>query len=167
MLLRLLPLFYLLLLPQSLLAQHSGTRVGDTVADECPVTRPNQVVPVVPPMRDLPKAPNGSAWFGESGLWVLLPVNGVWKGLPLNTTGRSSLFEQELVWSLQGAGGKAETFPGLIVTGERLGSPGSPLVVRSTTLGGRVTVGFPTRGCWQITGRFGDEELAFVVRVVR
>ena len=162
-----LPLLFLLLLPQALLAQHSERIEGGVMAESCPVARPYKITPVVPLTHDLPKAPTGSSWFGAAGLWVLLPVNGVLKGLPLNTTGPHPVFERELSWWWQGHSAHAETWPGLIVTGERLGPPGPPLVVGRRTLSDTVVVGFPTFGCWQITGRYEDEELTFVLRVMR
>jgi len=94
-------------------------------------------------------------------------VNGILKGLPLNTTGRHLLFERELSWRWQGHSAHAETWPCLIVTGERLGPPGPPLMVDRSTLSDTVVVGFPTLGCWQITGRYEGEELTFVVQVMR
>ena len=67
-----------------------------------------------------------------------------------------------------------EPRPKLIVTGKRLDAPAPPLEVSSATNAVAavrsamlVGVDFPTVGCWQITGRYEDDELTFVICVAR
>ena len=67
-----------------------------------------------------------------------------------------------------------EPQPKFSVTGRRLDAPTPPMLVDQTTTNGWVTrnqpfmltgINFPTLGCWEITGRYKDEELTFVVWV--
>ena len=66
-----------------------------------------------------------------------------------------------------------EPTPLLTVTGKRLDAPAPPLVASQASNGFQdqvksfmvVGVNVPTEGCWEITGRTGDQELRFVVWV--
>jgi hypothetical protein len=177
--LRLLALPYLLFLSPGLLAQPAGT-IG--IPGTCSVTKPYQTSLFVPSPPYEAKTVKTQFWFGTDRLWTNLPIDGIWKGLPLDTTARHPTFGQKLFWWRQGYNARAEPQPNLIVTGKRLGHPTTPLEVspvtpleisratnafaapRSAML---VGLGFPTVGCWQITGRYEDDELTFVIWVAR
>jgi hypothetical protein len=123
MLLRLLALFELLFLWQGLLAQQSGTATTDAVPATCAVTKPYQTSLFIPPAPYEAKTAKTQFWFGTDRLWTNLPIDGIWKGLPLDTTARHPTFSQKLFWWRQGYNARAEPQPKLIVTGKRLDSP--------------------------------------------
>ncbi len=180
MFLRLLSLLYLLSLSQAVLAPQAPK--PESVPETCRVTRPYQTSLFVPPAPYETKTAKTQFWFGTNRLWTNLPVDGIWKGLPLDTTARQPTFGQKLFWWRQGYDARIESRPNLIVTGKRLDSPApllevspvTPLEVspatnafaapRSAML---VGIGFPAVGCWQITGRYEDDELTFVIWVAR
>jgi hypothetical protein len=180
--LRLLFLLLLLSLPRTVIAQQSGTKKPESGPGTCPVTRPYQTSLFIPPAPYAAKPGNGRFWFGTDRLWTSLPVTGMLKGLPEDTTSSHPTFSEKLFWWRQGYDAHAEPRPKLIVTGKLLDSPAprlevypvTPLEVspatnafaapRSAML---VGVGFPTVGCWQITGRYEDDELTFVIWVAR
>jgi len=162
----------LLSIQQAILSQQPTK--PESVAEACPITKPYQTSFFVPPAPYEANTAKGQFWFGTDRLWTNLPVNGIWKGLPLDTTARRPTFGQKLFWWRQGYNARVEPRPKLIVTGRRLDSPAPPLEVspatnafaapRSAIL---VGLGFPTVGCWQITGRYEDDELTFIIWVAR
>ena len=169
MLLRLLSLLCLLFIPQAILAQQSGTTKLDRVPETCPVTKPYQTSPFVLPPPYAAKAGSRRFWFGTDRLWTNLPVNGMLKGLGADRSAMHTTFSEKLFWWRQGY---AEPRPKLTVTGKRIDSPASPLEISPAANAFTkhasampVGVGFPTVGCWQITGRYEDEELTFVIWV--
>jgi Sel1 repeat len=172
MLLRLLPLLYLLLLPLTLLAQHSAVAKQEVVPDSCPATKPYQTSLFIPPAPYPTKTDSGTFWFGSDRLWTMLPVDALWSVPPLDATRRHPSINQKLGWWRQGYNAHAEPWPKLIVTGKRLDSSEPPLVVDRATDASfgqgsvmLVGLGFPTSGCWQITGHYEEAELTFVVWV--
>ena len=68
----------------------------------------------------------GQFWFGTDRLWANLPTDGIWKGLPRDTTPGHPTFFQKLFWWRQGYEGRAEPRPKLTVTGKRLDFPAPP-----------------------------------------
>lgn len=132
----------------------------------CAVTRPPQP-PFTPPAAYPPVAPAPNFWVGGNGLWTALPADGVWSALPRHADG----YGQKLFWWREGfvVGQEGP----LTVTGRRLDAAAPPLLVSSPTNastpeygdGMLVGVGFPTLGCWEITGRYADAELTYVVWV--
>src|SRR5438445_5314916 len=88
MLLRLLALFYLLFLSQGLIAQRSVTATTDAIPATCAVTKPYHTSLFVPPSPYEAKTAKTQFWFGTDRLWTNLPIDGIWKGLPLDTTAR-------------------------------------------------------------------------------
>jgi len=174
MLLRLLSLLCLLFIPHAILAQQSGTTKLDSVPETCPVTKPYQTSLFVPPPPYTAKVGRERFWFGTDRLWTNLPVNGMLKGLPVDTSSAHPTFSEKLFWWRQGYDGRAKPRPKLTVTGKRIDFPAPPLEVSPPTtaiMGNRsamlVGIGFPTVGCWQITGRYEDDELTFVIWVAR
>ena len=174
MLLRLLFLLCLNLLPDAVLAQQSETSKVAGVPESCPVTRPYQGTLFVPPAPYAGKAGNGRFWFGTDRLWTGLPANGMLKGLGADRSAMHTTFSEKLFWWRQGYDARMERQPKLKVTGKRMDASAPPLKVsRATNAGveGRsamlVGVGFPTLGCWQITGRYEEDELTFVIWLAR
>ena len=115
-------------------------------------------------------APSPLKWFGSDSLAVLLPHDGVWRGM-----GPDRNFSDKLFWLVAGfQPGMEDDFS---VTGRMLDDDGAllrPLVAGATNarhddFGGWTILtglGFPATGCWQLTGSFKGQELTFVVRVV-
>jgi hypothetical protein len=98
----------------------------------------------------------------------------VLKGLPEDTTSAHPTFDEKLFWWRQGYDPHAEPRPKLKVTGTRMDSPAPSLEVSQPTnamsserAAMLVGVGFPTVGCWEITGRYEDDALTFVIWVAR
>ena len=116
----------------------------------------------------LPWTFNG-AYFGTDRLWTMFPIKGVLKG-----TTASGATHLELVWFRQGYNQWVEPTPRLKVHGKRLDGTARGVAVSQPKFIGStprnamlVGLDIPDSGCWQITGRFEDEELAFVVWVTK
>ena len=133
--------------------------------DTCPVTRPPEQ-PFTPGPPYPASAPyRGKFWYGTEALWTMLPVGGRWDQLAHG---------EKVWWWREGYVGSEEPEPALAVTGRRLDGPAP--VARS---GPPATNGYhpdfhwamltgvtlPTPGCWEITGRYEDRALTFVVWV--
>jgi hypothetical protein len=99
-----------------------------------------------------------------------VPKNGEWSDLPHNRDG----YTQKIAWWREGYSWTAEPQPKLTVTGRRLDAAAPALNVSRATnayaedIGSVMLVGvdFPTPGCWQISGYYGDALLSFVVQVI-
>ena len=164
---RLLPLLYLLLLSPASLSQQAGTATRNDVPQSCPVTKPYQSSLFVPPSPYESSAGAGSFWFGTDRLWTGLPANGTWRGLG-HYTPNDPTFRQKMQWWRQGYDWHTEPKPKLKVTGKRLDATAPPLIAEANNVIGpppsmMVGINFPTLGCWEITGRYEDDELTFVV----
>ncbi len=174
MLLGLAALVFLLFVSQASLARHPGTSNSDRVPESCPVTRPYQTSFFIPSFPYPSKASAGDFWFGSDRLWTALPVNGTWRGLP-HYTPNDPTFRQKLAFWRTGYDWHTEPQPRLKVTGKRLDSPAPPLLsdqasnawVKPEQPLMMTGINFPTLGCWEITGRYQDDELTFVVWVAK
>lgn len=126
----------------------------------CPVTIANGSGP--------PGERRSSAHHGNGALWTVLPHDGIDRGGAPEPDGSTT---QKYPWWTVGTEG------GLSIEGRRLdaaatsslrarinsGMPENPF---ADVAGGRFWssgVSFPTRGCWQVTGRVGATSLTFVV----
>lgn len=156
------------------LTPQPGTAATKEVPASCPVTRPDQTGLFVPPSPYSRKTSPGSFWFGTDKLWTSLPRDGAWRGLR-GYTPDDPTFRQKLFWWRQGYDWDTDRRPQLTVRGRRLDAPAPPLHVDEPN-GGWVhleqpfiVVGFnfPTLGCWEVTGRYRDDELTFVVWVAQ
>lgn len=115
-------------------------------------------------------APSPLDWFGSDSLAVRLPSDGVWRG-----TGPERDFFDKLFWLVAGfRSGLEDEFT---IAGRRLDGGGSSLepIVSGVTHAGHddfggpavlTGLGFPTPGCWEVTGSFQGQQLTFVVQVV-
>jgi hypothetical protein len=149
--------------------QTSGIRKPDGVPSTCPVTSLFDK-PLVPPYPYPPNPYPGGSWFGSDRLWIVGPPV-VWKGLS-HSTPNDPTFTQKMQWWRQGYDPRIEPIPKLKITGRRLDAPARPLITEvSSTDGARpsmmVGMNFPTLGCWEITGRYEDDELTFVVWIAK
>ena len=108
-------------------------------------------------------------WYGSEGLAVLLSAGGMWRGM-----GPAHSYRDKLFWWRQGYDGSVEVAPKLQVAARRLDGQGSVSTPPRATgakhedFGGwamLVGLGFPTAGCWQVTGKYRSETLSFVVEV--
>lgn len=136
----------------------------------CPVTaKPSP--PFVPPS-PYPESPPAryerEFWYGRRELWTMLSEDGIWSGLPRSDAG----YGQKVFWWAEGYSVSREQRPELVVTGRRLDREAGPMTASQATnatadFGEAMLVGVavPTEGCWEITGRYRDEELSFVVLV--
>jgi hypothetical protein len=133
----------------------------------CPATQPPDPSFVPPaafagvPLRD-------AFWYGTPELWTQLPNAGAWDGLPRNDAGR----RQKVFYWRPGYDGRVEQRPALVVTLRRLDAAAPPVEIRNATnayFDGMwsmlVGVDFPTPGCWDVTARYRDAALTFVVDV--
>ena len=131
----------------------------------CPVTIPPQPALVPPPPWTRKPPPLYDAvWYGTPELWTMLDAAGeIWGALP-------GLGQKTFWWS-QDFDVSVEPQPDITVTGERLDHPGQSLSVGPGTNGRRGDIGsfmlvgieFPAPGCWELTARYGDAELSYVV----
>ena len=139
--------------------------------DACPVTIPPHPG-FVPPKPYPPQAPDlyQAVWYGTTALWTMLSPDGeVWERLPKN----SGMFTQKTFWWSDGYSWTAEPTPSMNVTGRRLDGPGLFEAGGPGTNGFRedigsfmlVGIGIPAAGCWELTARYGDAELSYVVLV--
>ena len=138
--------------------------------ETCSVTKPaNQ--PFVPPPPYSAKPSHGEFWFGTDRLWTALPVTGTWRlG---HYTSLDPTFRQKLPFWRRGYDAHAEPRPNLTVSGRRIDSPAGPLQTDGPGTASwtkddqfiMTGINFPTTGCWEITGRYENDELTFVVWV--
>ncbi|MEM7430776.1 MAG: hypothetical protein AAF351_02435 [Pseudomonadota bacterium] len=115
------------------------------------------------------KTPASGYWFGSDSLAALIPQDGRWHGV-----GPERNFGNKLFWIAAGfkPGMEAE----FDVTGRLLDRKSSlePMFddatnARHDSFGGWAVLtwlGFPSTGCWEVTGSFKNYELTFVVEVV-
>jgi hypothetical protein len=110
----------------------------------------------------------GGSWLGTDRLWIASPPI-VWKGLP-HYAPNDPTFREKMQWWRHGYDFCTEPIPKLKATGRRLDAPVLPLITEVNNVAGSkpskmVGMNFPTLGCWEITCRYEDDELTFVVWV--
>lgn len=147
----------------------------DAVAfgEACPLTIPPQPG-LIPPEPYPPEPPilYKAVWYGTSALWTMLDPEGeVWAGLPVD----DGAFGQKWIWWSEAPSGTAEPIPPIAVTGRQLDGSAS-LEVKAEGPGNNgfredigsfmmVGIEIPGAGCWELTARYGDAELSYVVMV--
>lgn len=142
--------------------------------DSCPVTRvPDR--PFHPPAPYPHLAPSEAHfWHGVDGLWTMLRQDGTWRGIPPDRGYRRG-YRDKLFWWRPGYDGYREPVAPLAVSARRLDGDAPVVVIPSATnahhedFGGwamLVALDIPGTGCWEITGRYGDEAVTFVTWVV-
>jgi hypothetical protein len=136
--------------------------------DSCPITRPQDPV-FVPPEPYSSVAPYGDFWYGSKMLWTALQPDGRWYALPRDREG----YSQKVFWWREGYSMTVEPQPRITISGRRLDGDAPAFEQTGGTNGYHADlgefmltgVGVPTAGCWEITGRYGEVELTFVVWV--
>lgn len=139
--------------------------------DACPVTIPPQPG-FVPPKPYPPQAPDlyQAVWHGTAALWTMLSPKGeIWEGLPSD----NGMLTQKTFWWVDGYSWTQEPSPSITVAGRQLDGPGSFEAGGPGTNGFRDDIGsfmlvgidIPAAGCWELTARYGDAELSYVVLV--
>ena len=165
---RLLPLLLISLLSPASSPALSQDGRTPAVPKTCAVTNPTEH-PFVPPRPYL--ASGGVNWFGTDSLWTFLPPDGIW-----GQGEKTFWFRQE--WGRYK--GSEQWIPAidsakLTVTARRLDGQAPPAEVlkasssyreedwKAFLVGG---INFPTTGCWEVSARYENDELTFVVWVV-
>lgn len=167
---RLLTLFGLLLSFQlASLAQLPEAAASRNAPDTCPVTKPS-TQPFVPPLPYSARKDPRVFWYGTDELWTSLPATGTWLPFRKDAPPDARLLRTVSWWRQRSW--DAESEARLIVTGKRLDSPAPPPIVFGVHGGWleenplvSVNLRFPTPGCWEITGRYEDQQLSFVLWV--
>jgi hypothetical protein len=135
---------------------------------DCPVTQPQDPL-FVPPEPYASTAPYGEFWYGTNDLWTMLQPDGLWYALPYDGDG----YGQKVFWWREGYDAKTEPQPQITLSGRRLDGDAPAFEQTGGTNGYHADMGefmltgvtIPTAGCWEITGRYGQAELSFVVLV--
>jgi hypothetical protein len=111
--------------------------------------------------------PRSENWYGSEALAVILPPDGIWRGM-----GAQYHYRNKLFWWSSGFEPGHES--NLTVTGRRIDGDSPQANISRTTnayapsLGGwamLVAAEFPGPGCWEITGRYLGQELKFTVAI--
>lgn len=134
----------------------------------CPITIP-QNPSFVPPAPYDSLGFEGEFWYGSDSLWTAVRRDGIWEALPHNSEG----YTQKVFWWRDGYVWTEEPEPALSLTAERLDKLAPVLQSSEATnayaadIGSAMLAGvaLPSLGCWKITGKYGNEELSFVVWV--
>ncbi len=112
--------------------------------------------------------PQADSWFGSKALAVILPHNGIW---PTTSPGHS--ISVKLFWWREGFEPGSEA--NLLVQIERLDEGLNDAEISSPTNAGGESLGawtmltginFPSAGCWEVTGKYLDDKLTFIVETV-
>jgi len=147
-----------------------GSGAHPSGAVRCDVTRPTPRFAAPSPYPESPPAYYDSDWFGSRALWTMIGRDGeVWaqSALPRGPGGLT----QKLFWWSADRIPQDDLVPDITVTGKRLDGPGTfefgPGTNASADFGPAMLVGveFPTPGCWEVTGRYRDAVLSYVVLI--
>jgi hypothetical protein len=139
----------------------------------CPITKPPSE-PFVPPAPYPTKVPSDSFWIGSEKLWTSRSKTGLWHGY-WTTDGdleKHKIYFDKVFWWRKGYDWRTENPPQLKVSGRRLDAPAAPFYVdhanpANIKIPAMLTgIDIPTVGCWEITGDYKGDKLAFVVWVV-
>lgn len=138
--------------------------------EACPLTIAPQPG-LIPPELYPPQAPElyRAVWYGTSALWTMLDPEGeVWSGIPQVHGG---MIGEKTIWWSDLYNGTNER--PITVTGRQLDGSASFEGVGPGGGGFREDIGsfmmvgieIPAAGCWELTARYGDAELSYVVMV--
>ena len=139
-------------------------------AESCPLTYPGPNGSGFTPPSPFPEQPSaGNYWYGTETLWTQLPLDPIWRDLPHDEDG----YSQKLFWWSRDYDPQAEPQPDLEIRGNRFDAEAPPLQVSNPTNGSHPTLGsfmvvgvtFPTIGCWDIRGQYGNTSLIYTVWV--
>jgi hypothetical protein len=160
-------LILLTVLTFGLVANAGQTPPSGASTASCPVTMPPDP-PFIPPAAFAGLPLRGEFWYGTAALWTRLTDSSVWNGLPRNDAG----YRQKVFYWRPGYDGRIEQQPALVVTLRRLDAAVSPVEIKNATnayFDGMwsmlVGVDVPTPGCWDVSARYREAMLTFVVDV--
>ena len=132
----------------------------------CQVTRSeaSAVPPSAIPAAGVPPVPYVRDWYGNSALWVRLPIGA---GLPAQYDPTLNTLATKFPWWRIVSGE-------LTITGQRLDGPTGGFKAQIGSPGEYGDMGFdpsyllwPSPGCWLLTGTVAGRSLTLTVRVVR
>jgi Gram-negative bacterial TonB protein C-terminal len=170
-------------MPSMVLAQEvdadrvaKGKLVQDAPPPSCHVTLPSAGSFVPPsPVHEGPATQFGIGAdgmvrrYGTERLWTLLPTDGIWRGTVPHKPSDFA-YSNKLPWG----GAFSDKEGPLTVTGKRLDGP-APSFTETEEISGfphgddhagiMGGIDIPVFGCWEITGRYKDRELSFVIWV--
>lgn len=165
-----------LLLLISLLALTASAQQISPQQDIAPASCPVTVAPATPfkppPPYEGVDDPSRIFLIGTEKLWTGLRNSGVWYWAPHKPGHENDVqpLTEKTFWASVDFKYDKEWRPKLKVTGRRLDGPARPLLTLPTTnafpgptaamLAG---VYVPTPGCWEITGKYRDQKVSFVV----
>lgn len=132
-------------------------------ASECQISLPESA--------DLPgslqESTEGFVWVGTPNLAARVPDDGHWIAM-----GPDHNYRDKWVWWREGYRAKEETKPELNISARKLDGPAPPVYLpHGTNAFGPgwdrilTLMEFPSAGCWEVIGRYHDEELRFVFQV--
>jgi plastocyanin len=135
----------------------------------CPVTKPTPPFTAPSPAPASPPASYDEVWYGTRHLWTMLPPAGqVWTAGSLPHEG-NGIFQKMFWWSADWKL-ESELMPAISVSGVRLDGGGGTFGVAGGTnaiadFGTAMLVGveFPFAGCWQVTAKYRDASLTYVL----
>ena len=141
--------------------------VEAAIPHSCPVTRGDEH-PFIPPWPYPSKPRPDGFWFGSDRLWIQAPV--VWYAASVHGSNGEFILREKMSWHRQGYDWRSEPEPPLKITGRRLDAEAAPLQadvgsVVATLPYIMAGIDIPSTGCWEVTGRYNDDELSFVVWV--
>jgi hypothetical protein len=140
----------------------SSRQLTTADAASCPVTKYGSWTPPTDVYVE-PTLVNELA-FGNGKLWVF-GTQGILYPLPEQISAGTGTINWKFPW-FRATKGQLE------ITGRRLDAPAPPLEFEPNPFYGDIGfqpsgVGFPTEGCWELTGKVGDTSITFVVFVIR
>lgn len=143
---------------------------ADQVPQTCQVTKAPRQVFVPPPPHD-PLPPDNTFYFGSNDLWVFLPNNGVWDTL----RDGANYDRRKIAWFSKSYWWLSQQERDLVVDSKPLdrvaeavhaGGATNSFVPEQQTSAMLNSIEFSSTGCWEITARYRDHELKFVVSVM-
>ena len=169
-------IFSLLLLLQASSAGQDAANTENRPAN-CRMTLPADGR-LVPPSPFPPEPGDGtgvfSFWFGTEKLWTQLPADGTWRSWG-SIKPDDFVYGNKLPWFRMHPAFSLSDGQ-LAVTGRRLDGPAPSFTATFESNAFRRDddnamimsfINIPTFGCWEITGRYKDQELSFTVWVTR
>lgn len=139
-------------------------------APACDITTPDPVFVPPKPFLRVPPANYQSEWYGSARLFTM--INRVPKPLGPWVAANGPFPDKTFWWSADWVASD-ELEPDITVTGRRLDGLGTftyghPGTNASADFGTAMLVGvdYPSVGCWEITARYRDGRLSYVVQVV-
>jgi hypothetical protein len=146
-----------------ILSACASTKEG-SAAGTCPVTTPSQQTVLLP----IDIEYENRFWYGTPALWTNLPADGTWQDLPRDDSG----YVQKAVFWREGFDALSEPNPALTVSGRRLDVSAPTFSFSDATHGWDESgdfmllgISIPSEGCWEITARYQEKQLRFVVLV--